>query len=404
MSTPGKPMVMAHWRGTVTGAEGAPHVLFYGHYDVQPADPEDLWQGPAFEPVYIEGPKGEKQIRARGASDDKGQLMTFVEAARALIAETGGLPVPVTILFEGEEESGSPSLEPFLEQHKDDLKADVVLVCDTGMWDPKTPAITTMLRGMVGEEVIVQGPSRDLHSGLYGGAARNPIHVLSKILGAMHSDDGRIQIPGFYDGVMDMPEKIFKQWEALGRGATEFLAGVGLKTSAGETGRSVLEQTWARPTADVNGIIGGYTGEGTKTLIPAKASAKVSFRLVSGQNPEKIQEGFRSFVKDHLPDDCRVDFISHGLSPALSIDIENPHLSKARAALADEFDRDAVLIGCGGSIPIVGSFQEYLGIESLLVGFALDEDRIHSPNEKYDVDSFHHGTRSWARILTKLAG
>lgn len=399
--TKGLPMVVGHSRAN--GAAGKPHVLFYGHYDVQPPDPLEEWKTPPFEPRMTEE-DGVKRIVARGVADDKGQLMTFVEACRAFIEVEGDLPLAVTIMLEGEEETGSPSLQPFLDANKKELKADVALVCDTDMWNATTPAVTTMLRGLVLEEVIVTGPNRDLHSGLFGGPALNPIRALAKVLGAIHNDQGRIVISGFYDGVNDLAPEIHAQWRSLGFDEKKYLAELGLTKAAGEANQSVLEQIWARPTCDVNGIWGGYTGPGSKTVIPSKASAKVSFRLVNRQDPEKVQAAFRKFVRDRLPADCKVEFISHGASPALQLPLSSPYLQKTRTALKDEWGRDAVLKGSGGSIPIVGSFKRDLGMDSLLVGYGLDDDRIHSPNEKYDLNSFHKGARSWARILAALAG
>lgn len=410
--TEGHPMVVAHWAkaanengGAVADAGGPrnlPHVLFYGHYDVQPPDPLELWKTPPFEPQLLDGPQG-KMIVARGASDDKGQLMTFIEACRAWIAVTGGLPVNVSVLLEGEEECGSPSLDAFLAENTEELARDVALVCDTSMWDPETPAITTMLRGMVYEEVTVKAASRDLHSGHYGGPARNPIRVLSRALAALHDETGHVMIPGFYDDVPEMPDEVKQQWKSLGFDAIGFLSAIGLSVPAGETERSVLEQIWSRPSCDVNGIIGGYTGEGAKTVIPAEATAKVSFRLVGDQNPEKITESFRAFIRDRLPADCEVSFKSFAGNAAIALSTDSPYLERAQAALADEFGRPAALIGAGGSIPVVGDFKRKLGMESLLIGFALDEDQIHSPNEKYNVKSFRHGIRSWARVLDRLA-
>jgi acetylornithine deacetylase/succinyl-diaminopimelate desuccinylase-like protein len=396
--TKGRPMVVAHTRN----AGAVPHVLFYGHYDVQPPDPLDLWQTPPFEPRIAEV-DGRRQIVARGAADDKGQLMTFIEACRALIEVEGRLPCTVTILFEGEEETGSPSLKPFLEANREELKADVALVCDTDMWDTETPAVTTMLRGLVLEEVIVKGASHDLHSGLFGGAAINAIRALARVLAALHDEHGRVAIPGFYDGVGEVDAEIRTQWQALAFDERGFLREIGLSRSAGERERPLLEQLWSRPTCDVNGIIGGYTGEGSKTVIPARASAKVSFRLVGEQDPLKIRDAFRAFVREKLSPDCTADFISHGASPALRLSTDSIFLKKTRAALADEFGKPAVLKGSGGSIPIVGAFKQDLGMDSLMVGFGLADDRIHSPNEKYDLDSFRKGARSWARILVELA-
>jgi acetylornithine deacetylase/succinyl-diaminopimelate desuccinylase-like protein len=307
------------------------------------------------------------------------------------------------MLFEGEEETGSPSLQPFLDANRAALRADLALVCDTDMWDAQTPAITTMLRGLVLEEVIVRGANRDLHSGLFGGAAINPIRVLARVLADIHDADGRIAIPGFYEGAGELDPQVRAQWRALSFDERKFLGEMGLKAPAGERGKSVLEQIWARPTCDVNGIIGGYTGEGSKTVIPARASAKVSFRLVGDQEPAKVRDAFRAFVRARLPADCEAEFLVHGASPALRLPLDSPALEKARAALAAEWGRPAVLKGSGGSIPIVGAFKRELGMDSLLVGFSLDDDRIHSPNEKYDLASFHKGARSWARILDALA-
>ena len=397
--TAGHPMVVAHHDGPA----GSPHVLFYGHYDVQPVDPLDLWEADPFAPALKEIEPGRKVITGRGSSDDKGQLMTFVEACRAYKAAHGALPCKVSILFEGEEESGSPSLKPFLEANAEELKADFAMVCDTGMWDRDTPAICTALRGLVGEEVVVKAANRDLHSGEFGGAAANPIRVLARILGQLHDDTGRVTVPGFYDGVEETPSQILKQWESLGETAEEFLGPIGLSVPSGEKGRSVLELVWARPTCEFNGINGGYTGKGFKTVIAAEASAKVSFRLVHKQDPAAIREAFRAFVRERIPADCSVEFHPHGGSPAIQLSYDSPFLSKAKGALSDEWPNPAVMIAMGGSIPIVGDFQTYLGMESLLVGYGLSDDRIHSPNEKYDLSSFHKGQRSWARILDALS-
>lgn len=396
--TPGHPIIVANAKGP---RPDVPHVLFYGHYDVQPADPLDLWETPPFEPRIAETANG-TQIIGRGVADDKGQLMTFVEACRAF-KETGGLPCEITILIEGEEETGSPSLPGFLAENKAELQADLALVCDTGMWDRSTPAITIMLRGLVLEEVIIRGADRDLHSGLFGGAAVNPIHVLARVIADLRDPDGHITLPGFYDGVAELPEEIAAQWRNLSGGGADFLKEVGLSAPAGETGRSVLEMVWSRPTCDVNGIIGGYTGKGSKTVLPAQASAKFSFRLVGGQDPAKIAESFRAFVKKRLPADCRAEFISHGASGALQLPFSSEAFSRAARALQAEWDKAPVYAGCGGSIPIVGAFKRDLRMDSLMIGFGLADDRIHSPNEKYDLASFHKGARSWARVLNALA-
>jgi acetylornithine deacetylase/succinyl-diaminopimelate desuccinylase-like protein len=394
--TPGHPMVVGH-------AGAGRHVLFYGHYDVQPVDPLDLWDRPPFDPVIEETPRG-KVIRARGASDDKGQLMTFVEAARAWVAVHGALPARVTLLFEGEEESGSPSLIPFLKANRAELSAELAMVCDTGMWDAETPAISTMLRGLAKEEFTITGPDRDLHSGGYGGAAINPIRVMARVLAGLHDDSGRVTLPGFYDGVDELSPEMRRQWQGLGFDPDAFLGAVGLTTPAGERGRSALEMIWSRPTAEVNGIWGGYTGEGFKTVLPSKAHAKISFRLVGRQDPERILDSFRAYVRASLPPDCTVEFSPSAGSPGIVLRTDRPEFEATRRALSAEWPREAAFIGCGGSIPIVGHFRDILGMDSLMIGFALDDDQIHSPNEKYDLRSFHKGIRSWVRVLDAITG
>jgi acetylornithine deacetylase/succinyl-diaminopimelate desuccinylase-like protein len=396
--TPGHPVVMAH-----LPKPGAPHVLFYGHYDVQPVDPVDLWETPPFEPRMATLPDGRKVVSARGACDDKGQVMTFVEACRAFKATAGELPVGVTMMIEGEEESGSPNLPAFVRANRDALEADVALVCDTGMWDKDTPAITASLRGLAYYEVVVRCADRDLHSGLFGGAARNPIHVLAKIVADLHDDAGRIAVPGFYEGVQEMPPEVLEQWRKLNLTPEDFLGQVGLRIPAGERDRMLIEQIQSRPTCDANGIVGGYIGEGTKTVIAGEARAKISFRLVGDQDPAHVTEGFEAFVRERIPQDCSVEIIRHKGSRAIQLPYDMPVLTKAKAALSQEWGTDAVTIGSGGSIPIVGDFKRTLGLDTLLVGFGLDDDRVHSPNEKYDLKSFHKGTRSWARILAALA-
>ncbi|MGC9417572.1 MAG: M20/M25/M40 family metallo-hydrolase [Rhodovulum sp.] len=394
--TPGHPMVMGH------GGTAGPRLLFYGHYDVQPVDPLDLWHRDPFDPAIEDTPRG-RVIRGRGSSDDKGQLMTFVEACRAWKAVHGTLPARITMFFEGEEESGSPSLVPFLKENAADLDADIALICDTGLFAEGTPGIVTMLRGLLGEEITITGPSKDLHSGMYGGAAMNPIRVLARIIAALHDENGRVTVPGFYDGVPELPDEVARQWQGLGFDAAGFLGEVGLSAPAGEKDRTPLEMIWSRPTCEVNGISGGYTGAGFKTVLPSKASAKISFRLVGQQDPLKIRESFRAMVRGMLPPDCSVDFHGHGASPAAQMAIGDPAFEKARTALSEEWPNPAAFIGCGGSIPVAGYFKDILGLDSMLIGFGKDDDAIHSPNEKYDVDSFHKGIRSWARILAALA-
>lgn len=329
--------------------------------------------------------------------------MTFVEAARAFIQETGDLPVDVTVLFEGEEESGSPSLRPFLEANKSELSCDLALVCDTGMWNAETPAITVMLRGMVGDEIIVKAASRDLHSGLYGGSAQNPNHIVASVIAGLHDENGKVTLPGFYDGIADVPEDVQKRWDELEFSTDSFLGDVGLRHPRGENDRSPLEQLWSRPTAEVNGMWGGYQGTGSKTVIPAEAHAKFTFRLVGGQDPQKVQDSFRAYVRSKIPADCTVDFIAKDGSPAIKLDFNMPALEKGEIALKEEWGKETALVGMGGSIPIVGDFKRMLGMDSLMIGFCLEDDQIHSPNEKYNLTSFHKGIRSWARVLNELA-
>ena len=395
-ATLGHPMVIAHSDGP--GSK----IMFYGHYDVQPVDPLDLWDNPPFEPAIEETNNG-KVIRARGAADDKGQLMTFVEACRAWIKVNGKLPVKTSIFFEGEEESGSPSLVPFMEANTEELKSDIALICDTGLFGEETPGIVTMLRGLVKIEVEITGPSRDLHSGMYGGISINPIRVLNKILAGLHDEDGKITLSGFYDGVPELPQNISEQWENLSFDHLNFLNEVDLTKPAGEVNRTPLEMIWSRPTCDVNGIYGGYQGEGFKTVLPSKAAAKISFRLVGDQDPKQILKSLKQYIASCLPPDCSVKYTEETPSKATQMSTSNEAFEKARQALSDEWPKEATFVGCGGSIPIAGHFKDILNTDSMLIGFGKDDDKIHSPNEKYDLSSFHKGIRSWARILDKLS-
>ncbi|HBM60404.1 MAG TPA: hypothetical protein DD444_14545 [Citreicella sp.] len=394
--TPGHPMVVGHVDGP------GPHILFYGHYDVQPVDPLDLWDRDPFDPALEETAKGQV-IRARGASDDKGQLMTFLEACRAWKGVHGSLPCKITFFFEGEEESGSPSLVPFMQENAAELKADLALICDTGLFQSKAPAIITRLRGLLGQEVTIRGASKDLHSGMYGGVAMNPIRVLTRILGGLFDDKGRIQVPEFYEGVPDLPAEIAAQWQALDFDAAAFLGDVGLSQPAGESDRSPIEMIWSRPTAEINGIRGGYAGAGFKTVLPAEASAKISFRLVGQQDPLAIRENFQAWVRAQVPADCSVTFTDYSASGASEMGTSHPAFEQARAALAQEWNQPAAYAGCGGSIPIAGYFQQILGMDAMLVGWGKDDDQLHSPNEKYDLESFHKGIRSWARVLDAVS-
>ena len=395
--TGGHPIVKGH-----LGSGNGPHVLFYGHYDVQPVDPLELWDSDPFEPIIEDLPSG-PVIRARGSSDDKGQLMTFVEACRVWITQNGSLPFKVTFFFEGEEESGSPNLIPFMKKHKNEISSDIVLICDTGLFESRVPSIVTMLRGILKEEIIITGPNKDLHSGMYGGISTNPAKILTNILSALHDENRTITIPGFYDGVSELPQNTKDQWGRLNFKHNQFLLDVGLSTPAGEQGRSALEMIWSRPTCEINGIKSGYINEGFKTVLPSEASAKISFRLVGDQDPLKIRRSFRKMVTDLIPVDCKVTFLEHEASKANQMDTSSLQFEKAREAISEEWGIEAAFIGCGGSIPIAGHFQKITGVDPMLIGFARDDDQIHSPNEKYDLESFRKGIRSWARVINSFS-
>lgn len=396
--TGGHPIVLAQ----DLSAESGPHILFYGHYDVQPVDPLDLWDIPPFQPCIKIGKNNQKIIHGRGSSDDKGQLLTFLEACRAIRKQSGKMPLKITILLEGEEENGGEHLPGFLAEQKGKLFPDMAFICDTDMATSDIPAITAMVRGMVSEEVTIHAANRDLHSGIYGNAARNPIQLLAEIISKLRDKEGRVTVPDFYKGVPDIPIEIRQKWQDIGKTDAELLSPIGLKETAGEKAFKAVEQTWCRPSCEINGISGGYEGPGFKTVIPAKASAKISFRLVGKQNPQEIQKQFRQFVMDQIPSDCHVEFQSHGLSSAGMVALSGANLVHIQKALKDEWQQDAAIIGTGGAIPIVNDLQRELGVDSFLIGFANADDCIHSPNEKYNLRSFHKGIRSWVRILYAL--
>ena len=390
------PMVVGHRK---CKSPGAPHVLFYGHYDVQPVDPLELWTRPPFEPYLADDARNGKMIVARGSSDDKGQVMTFLDAVRGWIAATGDVPVNLTVLIEGDEEADSAPLDAFLRVNAAELKADVAWICDSGAWDRTRPAITVSLRGFAGAEITITGPNRDLHSGKYGGAAINPIRALTKVLGALHDDDGRVRLPGFYDGIAEPTATIRERWQRLGFDPEAYLAEVGLRHPSGERGRSLLELIWTRPTVEINGIWGGYQGPGMKTVIPAEASAKVSFRLVPGQDPSRVLASFEQFIRERLPEDCRLRVVAADGSRGIAFDPEAEYVRQAVAALTDEWSVAPAIVGSGGSIPVVSAFKDLLGMDALMIGFSQEDDGAHSPNEKYNVESLVRGTRSWARVI-----
>jgi len=395
--TPGHPMVVGHIDGP------GPHLLFYGHYDVQPVDPLELWKTDPFRPELQDTDDG-KVIRGRGASDDKGQLMTFVEACRAYKKVTGALPCAITFFFEGEEESGSPSLIPFLRENAGELSADLALICDTSMVSPGVPSIASQLRGMLKDEFTLHGPRIDLHSGDYGGPALNPLKEIARIIASFHDETGRVAIDGFYDGVHEVSDELMRQWESCGFDERTYLSSVGFTRPHGEEGYSALVQPWARPTLEINGLWGGYQGAGTKTVIPAEAHCKLTCRLVGDMDPDALRKKIREHVEYRLPKDASVTWDQNlDGSPAAVMNTSRHEFERARQALSEEWDRKAVFTGMGGSIPIAGFFKEILGLDSMLIGFAQGDDAIHSPNEKYNVESFRKGMRSWVRVLDKLA-
>jgi acetylornithine deacetylase/succinyl-diaminopimelate desuccinylase-like protein len=398
MATGGHPAVVAKNKHE----KGRPTILLYGHYDVQPPEPLDLWTTPAFEPTVRKDENGYDAIYARGAVDDKGQVWCHVEALLAWQAH-GGLPVNITVLIEGEEEVGSEHLDAFIHQHRDALKADVCVISDTGQFDRGVPAITYSLRGLVYEEIFLTGPSHDLHSGGYGGAVPNPANILCELLGSLHDKDGRVTVPGFYDDVQKLSDAERAMWAKLPHDDDAFAAELKVPFLNGEKGYSTLERLWARPTLDINGLTAGYQGHGAKTVIGATASAKVSMRLVPNQDPIKIRDAFEQTVRDRLPKNVQVRFESHGCSPAAIVPIDNRATKLAAEAVEAGFGKPPAFTRGGGSIPVVGTIKRELGIDTLLVGFGLPDDRVHSPNEKFDLDSFYSGQKVAAVLYDKLA-
>ena len=389
IDTAGHPIVLGEWRS----APGRPTLLIYGHYDVQPAEPLDLWDSPAFEPTIRDG-----RIYARGSVDDKGQLVLHVKALQAHLNVRGTLPVNVIVLAEGEEEVGSEHLERFIRDHADRLKCDAVVISDSAMFAPGQPSILSSLRGMAYFQIDVQGPATDLHSGSYGGAVVNPAMALARILATFHDDEGRIAIPGFYDQVRPFPDAVRAGMRALPFDEAHFRDEVGAPALGGETGHTVLERLWTRPTCEVNGLLSGYTGEGAKTVLPAKAMAKVSCRLVPDQDPQEIERLMKAHVARVAPSGVTVTVNHlHGGRPWRA-DLEGPLFDAARRALAQAFGKEPVIVGEGGSIPVVGDFQNVLGAPVLLVGFGLPGENAHAPNEWLSVENFETGMRAMARL------
>jgi acetylornithine deacetylase/succinyl-diaminopimelate desuccinylase-like protein len=375
---------------------GRPTVLFYGHYDVQPPEPLELWTTPAFEPTERNG-----AIYARGAVDDKGQVWAHVEAIRAW-QKAGGVPVNLIMLIEGEEEIGSDNLENFVRERRADLKADLAVISDTGQFARGVPAITYGLRGLVYMEVFITGPGHDLHSGQYGGAVPNPANVLVELLATLHDKDGRVNIPSFYKDVVPLTDAERAAWAKLPFDEKALMKDLQLTGLTGEPGYTTLERQWARPTCDINGLTSGYQGHGAKTIIPSKASAKVSMRLVPNQNPKKIQQAFEATLRARCPQNVKIEFAEHGAGAAVVTPIDGPAMQCATRAVKTGFGADPVLMREGGSIPVVGLLKSILGIDTLLVGFGLPDDRVHSPNEKFDLDAFYKGTRTAAALYWEL--
>lgn len=379
-------------------APGRPTLLLYGHYDVQPPDPLELWHSPPFEPVVRDN-----NIYARGACDDKGQTLILLTAVRQLIERDGHLPCNVKVLIEGEEESGGEHITSYVPAHAPELAADAALLCDTEMFAPGLPALCVGLRGIVYGEIHIQGPAQDLHSGVYGGVAPNPVMAAAEILTALKNRDGYITIPGFYDAVRAPSPEESRAWASLPFDEEHYRrTEVGARALTGEPGYSVFARTWARPTLEVHGIRGGFTGEGAKTVIPSTAVAKVSFRLVPDQDPAIVVEQIRTAIAAATPRGVTAEFrLLHG-APAASVDPAHPLIAKAAAALTQAFGRETVYIRSGGSIPIVGLFREALGIPSILMGFGLPDDGLHSPNEKFHLPNFHRGIETVNTFLHSL--
>jgi acetylornithine deacetylase/succinyl-diaminopimelate desuccinylase-like protein len=394
IETPGFPVVYGDW----LSAAGAPTILFYGHYDVQPVDPIDLWESPPFEATVRDG-----ELYARGAADDKGQVFMHFKAIEAHVKQNGTLPINIKIILEGEEEVGSANLDDFVKGHKDDLKADVVVISDSPMFDRGVPSICYGLRGLVYFQIDLRGTKSDLHSGSFGGAVANPAMVLANVLAQMKDRGGRIKIPGFYDDVRALTEEERAQWKRLPFNEKRYAKELGAPRLFGESGYSTLERVWARPTFEVNGLLSGFTGEGAKTVIPAVAMAKVSMRLVPDQNPDKIAELFEAYVKKVAPKTVETKVTRmHGGKPWMTA-FDNKYVQAAGRAIQKGFGQTPVFNREGGSIPVVATFQEILGLPSVLFGVGLPDENAHAPNEKLDLGNFHGGIIASAFLYDEVA-
>ncbi len=393
--TPGHPIVYAEW----LGAPGAPTVMVYGHYDVQPPDPLDLWTTPPFEPTIRDG-----CLYARGATDDKGQVFTHIKSAEAWLRTVGKLPVNLKYVIEGEEEVGSRNLEDFLNANKDRLSCDVAVVSDTSQYAPNQPAITYGLRGILAVEVTVTGPKKDLHSGVFGGAVMNPATGLARMIASLHDDQGRVRIPGFYDAVQPLSDAERQQFRDLNFDEAAFKAELGISEVFGETGFSTLERRWTRPTCEVNGLVSGYTGVGPKTIVPSKATVKITCRLVPTQDPHQLTEALHQYLKSQCPSSLSFEFTSYHGCPAFVFDPTSPYIEAAAEAIREAWGVDQVrLIREGGSIPVVQTFKDVLGVDTLLLGWGQNTDNLHSPNEHFSIADFHRGTKASASLWAKLA-
>jgi succinyl-diaminopimelate desuccinylase len=394
IETAGHPLVYAE----SPPVPGAPTALVYGHYDVQPPEPLDEWISPPFEPTVRDG-----NIYARGATDDKGQMLTHVKSVEAWMKSAGKLPIQVKFLIEGEEEVGSENLTPYVRKQRDRLACDCVVISDCCQFAPGVPAITYGLRGIAYYELRLRGPRQDLHSGTFGGAVTNPAGALVEMLAALKDKDGRIQLPGFYDDVVALSQRERDEFRALPLTDGQFMEQVGVRGVSGEKDFTSLERRWARPTLDINGLTSGYQGEGAKTVLPARASAKFSFRLVPNQNPAKITSALRKFLEAHLPPGIEMELIDHHGAPGVVISLDSPYISAAAAAIKAGFGREPVYIREGGSIPIVTTFSHELNADVLLLGWGQNDDNTHSPNEKFSLDDFHRGTLASAQLWQELA-
>ncbi len=377
---------------------GAPVALVYGHFDVQPPDPLDEWISPPFEPTERDG-----NLYARGATDDKGQMLTHIKSVQAWMETQGRLPLQVKFLIEGEEEVGSQSLHQYLERHSDRLACDVVVISDTSMFGRDQPAITYGLRGIAYYELRLTGPKQDLHSGTFGGAVMNPANALTKMLAALIDDQGRIQVPGFYDDVVPLTDRERKQFAELPFDEEAFRRQLGVTALAGEVGYSTLERRWARPTFDINGLFSGYQAEGAKTVLPAKAGAKFSFRLVPNQDPKKITQALEAYLKNLCPPGIVMELEDMHGAPGVRTSLESPYMAAAAKAVEQGFGKPPVFICEGGSIPIVLDFQQKLGADVLLLGWGLDDDNTHSPNEKFRLADFHRGIKASCHLWEELS-